>query len=940
MSCRGSHWWCALAVVLVGASLAPVWDARAQTPPAAPAPPPSQRGRITGRVVDVATGQPLAGVLLSIVGQTVGARTDLDGRYTMSGVPFGRYSVAARRIGYQAKQFDNVVVSTTDATIVNFSIGTAAVELQSVVVRSSATDRSASQTSLLAAQQKAASASDGISAEQIKRTPDSNAGEAATRVSGISIVDGKYLVARGLSERYSTTLLNGAEVTSPEPAKKIVPLDIFPASLLESIIVTKSATPDKPGDFSGGAVEIKTKEFPENTIRQFTVSQALNSQSTFRTLPFPSRHGLDFIGLDNGRREPPPLPRDSAFADPFAVERYAEGIRNDWAPKPIRTLPNLGLGMTLGGQRPSDRFALGYVLSLTYSAGSEYQADRFFRFFVDPKAEANRAFVYQDHRNNTDWGGVANVSLRLGGATKLSWKNLYTRNAEELYSTGEGFSTDQNGDSRLFQFQYIERDLLQTQLVGEHLFRWLASSRLEWKATLSESGRNEPDNRQVSYIRPVGGRYGVSANSDLWFRKLNDRQTAMQVDWQIPFRIFSTPVAFKTGGMKRAKQRAFDAALVSFNPRMAIPDDLSFLPPELLFTPENIGGFLGLTFPGTVAQPYDADDNLTAAYAMVDLTMASRIRLVAGARMEDWSLDLFDGGRANFAQGDSSRPPTVRRQKDILPSANATLSITDRINLRLAAFQSVARPDTRELSRDEYVEVAGSCSTIGTPTLQRSTITNADARLEWYPRAGEVIALSGFFKDFQNPIIRIVQGRNGCTYLYENAQSARNFGAELDLRQDLTYLPGALSRLSASMNLTYVKSNVIMAPTFGAYDPDLALEGQSPYLVNTSLAYRSAGGGFSMTVLYNRFGERIVRYGFRSSDGVNAAQGPNIVERGRGTLDAKLQQAIGRRVTISLSGRNLTNATVRFVQQVATGNESSGFSKPGYILQLGASLAR
>ncbi|MBC8086183.1 MAG: carboxypeptidase regulatory-like domain-containing protein [Phycisphaerae bacterium] len=913
----------------------------APTAPAAPVAQPTTRGRITGRVVDVSSGQPLADVMVTVVGRTLQARTDLDGRYTIVSVPTGTVSVLARRLGFQPKQFDNVAVSATEATIVNFSIGNVAVALQSIVVQETRTDRSASQASLLAAQQRAPSASDGVSAEQIRKSPDSNAGEAATRVSGVSIVDGKFLVARGLSERYSTTLLNGAEVPSPEPAKKIVPLDVFPASLLESIVVTKSATPDKPGDFSGGAVEIKTKEFPDNTIRQFSFSQGYNSQGTFKKLPFPHKSGTDFFGIDNGRRAAPLNPKDSSLSTTFGVERFAEAIRNDWAPRPVSTPLNLGLGMTLGGQRPSERAALGYVVSLTYSSGSDFQANRFFQFFADPNSP-NRAFVYQDHRNTIDWGGVANVSLRLGQSSKLSWKNLYTRNAEELYSTSEGFSEDRNGDLRQFQFQYIERDLLQTQLVGEHLIPFLGSTRFEWKGTLSESGRDEPDNRQLEYVRtPNDSRYGLGTNSDVWFRTLNDRQYAAQADLLVPMRLFGTSFSLKAGGMMRSKVRAFDGRLVSFNPRSAndIPDDLVYLPPELLFTPENVGSHLGLTFVSTQAQPYDADEKLTAAYGMLDLQI-SRLRMVAGARMEDWSIDLFDGGRARYAAGDSNLVPILRRNKDILASANATLEITDRINFRVAGFQSVARPDTRELSQDEYIEVAGSCSTIGNSNLKRSTILNADARLEWYPRPGEVISVSGFFKDFKKPIVRVVEGRNGCTNSYENAESARSFGGEFDFRQDLTYLPGPLSGLSIAANFTYVETSVVIAPQFGTYAADLRLEGQSPYVANGSLSYRTRGGGFNATLLYNQFGDRIVRYGFRSSGGVNATQGPNIVERGRGTLDAKLQQAVGKRVTVTLSGRNLTNVKTQFFQDVKAGEVDTAFSTPGYTLQLGASVAR
>jgi hypothetical protein len=925
---RRSHRVIRVAALFVALVTSIVTTIHAQTP----------RGRVTGRVVDASSGQSIAHAQIEIIGSTLGGATDLDGRYTILGVTPGRYSIRARRIGFQLKQFDSVTVTPSEATVVNFTIGAVTTTLQTQVVQATRLDQAASEASLLSMQQRAAAASDGISAEQIRRTPDSNAGEAATRVSGISIVDNKFVIARGLSERYSTTLVNGAEVASPEPAKKIVPLDIFPASLLESIVVTKSATADKPGDFSGGAVEVRTKEFPDNSVFQFSISQSFNSQATFKAAPFPQQHGMDFLGFGSSRRSSPPIP--ASLADTFAVERYAEGIRHDWAPASLRALPNLGLSLSIGGQKPSDRIAIGYIASLTYSKGSERQENRFFQFFSSPEAGANRGFVYQDNRTVVDWGGVGNLSFRIGSSSKLSWKNLYTRNAEELYSTSEGFNVDRNGDVRGYQFQYIERDLLQTQVTGEHLLNFLNASRFEWKATLSRSGRDEPDNRQVEYLRSTGqDQFALGTNSDVQSRTLTDRQTSVQGDWQLPIHFLWHDYTFKVGALARLKKRAFDANLVSFNPRRSgLPADLVYLPPERLFTPENIGSYLGLTFPGNVAQPYDADEKVNALYAMVDTDILPHVRLVAGARSEDWSIDLFDGGRDRFAV-DTSKHATLRRNRDLLWSANATVALSDRMNLRLAAFTSVARPDTRELSLDEYTDIIGNCSTIGNPNLQRSTVINGDARWEFYPRPGEVISVSGFYKDFTAPIIRVVMGRNGCTYSYDNATSARNFGAEVDIRQNLTYLPGLLSKLGVGLNYTYVESRVTISPQFGVYDPNLALEGQSPYVANASLTY-AGERGLSVALLYNVFGDRIVRYGFRSSGGADAAQGPNIVERGRGTFDAKLQRPVGAGFTFSVAAKNLTDAPVKLTQKIKTGLVATGSSKPGVTLQVGVSHAR
>ncbi len=278
-----------------------------QTAPS-PAAPPAATGRIGGRVVEQSSGQPIAGAQILIGANTASAVTDLDGRYRSSALPVGEYRVLARRLGSQPKQYEGIVVTAGQTTVVNFSLTNAAVQLNAVVVSAERSDRATSEAGLLAMQKGAAAASDGVSAEQIKRTPDADAGQAAVRVSGVSVVDNKFVVVRGLSERYSNTLLNGVEVTSPEPSKKIVPLDIFPASLLEAIVVTKSATPDKPGDFAGGSVEIKTKEFPEQRVMQYNLAFGWNSQTTGQLIQLPIWTGLDFLGFDNGRRTRPTFP--------------------------------------------------------------------------------------------------------------------------------------------------------------------------------------------------------------------------------------------------------------------------------------------------------------------------------------------------------------------------------------------------------------------------------------------------------------------------------------------------------------------------------------------------------------------------------------------------------------------------------------------------------
>ena len=895
-------------------------------------------GRIGGRIVDVQSGSPVVGAQVEVLGQGRRYTTDLDGRYRTIPLPVGRYSVRARYLGMQPRQYDSVEVRANETATVNFGLTPAAVTLSSVVISATRQDARSSEVALLAIQQKAAAASDGLSAEQLKRTPDSDAADAAVRVTGVSVVDNKFVVVRGLEERYSNTLLNGVDVASPEPAKKIVPLDVFPSSLLDAIVVTKTATPDKPGDFTGGSVELRTKEFPDNTVLEWNLGLGHDSRTTGRTSRIPVARGSDFLAIDRGRRDPPTLPYS---VEPFANERFAESIRNEWLPPLRRVAPNLSAGASLGGRVGPEALPLGYLLSFNYGAGSTNVPDRVSQFITDPSAEPVNGFRFRDRRYAVDWGALANLSARIGATNKLGLKNLYTRNAEETYSTSEGFNIDKNGDLRGYQFTYTERDLLQSQLSGEH-YLTPVSGRFEWRLTGSWSGRDEPDNRQVIYVKPPqDSAFTVSASNDAWFRSLRDRQLGATADLEFPFPFLKdSHASIKVGGVARKKVREFAATLYSFGitPGQDIPSGFSSLPPEQLFTPENIGTWLSVTRPGALSQPYVAYDTLLAGYAMSDVFVVNRVRLVGGVRMERWGMTLYDGGQAIYRDTTTSFVPTIRSDTDWLWSGNITVTLTDRANLRLAAFRSVARPDTRELSRDEFTEFVGGCSTIGNPALRRTTVGNTDIRWEWYPDVGELIAVSAFHKAFHEPIVRTIDSRNVCTFTYQNAASAVSYGGEFEVRKSLASLAHVLANFTVAANVTLVKSRVTMNPLYGRYDADLPLEGQSPYLLNASLSY--ASDRWVASVLVNRHGDRVDRYGFRSAGGEGATQGPNIVEFARTTIDAKVQRRLPRGFAITLSGRNLTSDATRFYQETDQGRMTTGYASRGIGLSVGLSYAR
>ncbi|MFN0179472.1 MAG: TonB-dependent receptor domain-containing protein [Gemmatimonadales bacterium] len=887
-------------------------------------------GRIAGRVVDEGTARPLVSARVTILGQPVVLSTDLDGRYRSAPIPAGRYAIRVALIGYRPLQIDSVIVTDGGTAIVNASLTSAPLELEELVVEAAVSARAASTAGLLAQQQASAVVQDGISAETMARSPDSDASDAIARVTGISVIGKKYVVVRGLGERYSGTMLNGAELASPEPLRKVVPLDVFPASLLESIVTTKGATPDKPGDFAGGLVEIKTKEFPEEFVAQFKLSQEWNSVWTFEKAALIPRGGTDFAGIDDGRRAMPALPSDTTRE---SLERFAERFRNVWTPSRRRIAPGLGFGFNVGGQVAIGEVPVGAVFSVNYSSKAERQPARIYQFSFGGD-EASAGSVFDEAQTVTDWGSILNLSTRIGTYHKLAFNNFYSRNAEEGVFQSSGFDIQGNADRlQRYQVRYIERDLLQSQLAGEHFFPALRDSRLDWKATVGVANRDEPDNRIATYGLQQNGAFALFPNqgNEANFRFLDDRTKAGQLDWSLPLSLRTRGDALiKVGAAARMKNRSFQTfryQLVSVNQP---PDGVGVrqLPPEQAFAPENLGRNIEIRDGSGLGQPYEADDDLYAGYAMVDLPLLARLRVVGGVRYENWRLNLFSNTRA-APDGE----PIIRRDRDILWSANLTASLSDRMNFRLAAARTVNRPDPREVSNDQYVAVGGECDFKGNPALRRARIVNADARWELYPGPGEIIAVSGFYKRFDDPIVEVVgaPASSGCLNSFANAERATNVGGELEIRKQLGFLPGFLSGLSIGGNLTVVESRVTPgAGLFGAEGEELTLVGQSPWLVNGNLTYVDAGGRFDASVLVNYFADRSLRYGLR----LGGIQTPNVIERGRATVDAKVQKGFGQ-FNVSLSARNLTGANARNIQQGTTTSVLTGFSRLGTTISIG-----
>ena len=857
-------------------------------------------GRIVGRVVDVATGLALTDVGVQVVGTTIGAMTGVDGRYALNNVPSGTVTLHVRRIGFQPKTVTGLLLDPGATVEQDLSLGAATVTLTATVVTAAAEKGSVSRA--LDEQRSAAAIVNSTTAEQIARSPDGNAAQAVQRVSGVTVQDGKYVFVRGLGERYTITTLNGARVPSPEPEKRVVPLDLFPASLIEAITTSKTFTPDQPGDFSGAAVNIRTREFPAERTMHVSVGMGYNSAATGRSILRAPMVGSEWLGFAGSERTIPGLiARGVGGVQPGGPTNAAlRSLRNVWTPARGTGAPASSFGMTIGGEDPIFGHRVGYVASTTYTYGETVNADE---RWVVPRADGRggaaplSSYRGESGRASVLWGGLLNVSTWAGSHTRISLNSSYNRSADNEARRRVGFDEQYATELDKTRLSLIERSVLANQLRLEHAIG--ARHALDWSLSRSEVSRAEPDRSDIVYWLEGGRRVWKGGANDATrsFADLNERDwsAAANYRWGFGPSLLST---VKAGAYARRVARHSDMqAFDILNQRLDLPEREQT--PERILIGYTAGADTNLLLSSSsFGGRYDAGEDVVAGYLMTDMTVPilPRLRVIAGARIERSAIDV----RSFDAQGTPAAVDTT--YTDVLPSLSMSWSLSETQNLRASATRTLARPDFRELSPVAYADIGGENEERGNPALHRTLIENYDLRWEWYPSPAEVLSVGVFAKRFDEPIERVYRATTGFpTIGYTNAAGARNYGAELDARKSLAMLGAWAAPLTLFANGTVMRSRIDVDDSLSAAtNPERAMMGQAPWVINTGMTWASGARAYSATVLYNVVGRRITMAGIDPL--------PDTYEEARQLLDLSLQFPLPGRLTGKLNARNLLDA--------------------------------
>lgn len=893
----------------------------------------AQDGAATGVILDGRSGAPVRGATVALDGGSVSTVTSVDGVFQLD-LPAGTHAVVVSAEGYESQRILDVVVEAGGLAQVSAVLmpsgaggGQEAALSETITVEATAIDASAS--ALLAERKAASEILDNIGSEEISKNSGSDAADALRRVTGISLQDSKFAYVRGLGDRYGNTTLDGSRIPSTEFERKVVPLDLFDADLLDSITVRKSYSPDQPGDFAAGAIELVTRSFPARQVLSVGASAGQNSETTGD--PFLA----DPIGLGSSGDGGQPLPAD--FPDRAVVrqsrflgigfgsadlERMGEQIAGRWSPSNRDDAPfgrggKIAYGNTFGG----------FGLMLAGNWDNSYETRHEERTFYAVGANNaitplhNYDFDYGVEQVKSSWMG--NFAIRAGDSGQIEIRSLQTTLSSSEARFQEGFFSDINNDIEDNRLQYEDQEVFNLQIGGDHYLSGVGSngSTLTWRGSTSTADTHE-DLRQTIYeLFDEGFRLTNNGQSGfMYFNDLEDEIDDYRADWETFFSGADSYGSFKVGVRQWTNDRTFGGRRLRMFPRYTEGIDLGRTP-EQIYVPANIDFFgFQLTEVTNATDSYRADWVVDALYAQVDYGWADW-RIVGGLRMEDSDQNVITIDRTALGGAETT---TNKSESDVTGSFSLIRSLSASQNLRFSFSRTVNRPEFREVAPFRFKHIVGGFVVVGNPDVERALIDSFDARWEWFPSAGDVVAASVFYKDFTDPIESVVISAVEPTETFRNAEGARNLGVELEFRRSLGFFGDRGEDWTAILNYTFIDSEIqIDARTTVLTNPVRPLAGQPDNLVNLGLEWAPDAYDTTLRVLYSLVDDKIHLGGVEGL--------PDVIESGRSTVDVVWRQGLVAGLDLKVAATNLFSEDREWTQ----GGEVFRLYDPGRGISLG-----
>lgn len=867
------------------------------------------------------------------------AEVDLEkGSFLFSSLPAGTYTYEIKAPGFETFKSENITVaegqiSTTQAILKAKSQTTGDIRIERK------NDKNKGDMEITKMQINQAGVVDGINKNTFVKTPDSRVSQIFKRVSGASVQDNKFVVVRGLSDRYNFALINGAPLPSTESDRKAFSFDIFPSNMLENLFIMKSATPELPGEFAGGVIDIKTVEPRGEKFQNIQIGTGFNTISTLKDFKTYNGGSTDILGFgSNARAIPDGLPSTAEFNALTSQQKadFAKLIPSNWSTNRGTALPNGSLQYSIGNKvKLADKKSLSYVFAYSYSNTNNFSLVTRREFEeqalgVITKNELKDS-AYTKSILNT---GLFNMKLDLGKRTEIQLKTLYSISSDDKVNTRQGkrdMDIESVYNERSTNIWYTQNNLLTTQLLGKH--NWKDDWKFNWTAGYSHVARDIPFLRRMVYqqVDTTLPYFAVVQNNDIstlgagnmFWSTMTENIASARYDFSKQFGGDDSKNLFKFGGLHQYRGRDFAARNLGFSKydpvgSSSFNSNLLLLPEDQIFATENLGlmadgqGGFKLEEGTNVDDSYDASSLLHGLYGMVDMRLFTNLRVVAGVRAESYQQKFH---YVEFGSNEDQYLDTT--VLDLLPSINLTYKITERFQWRASAARTVSRPEFRELAPFTFYNFLNDNLASGNPNLQRATINNYDTRLEYFPGKGQVISVSGFYKTFDDPIEMLLRtGTSGQPELYfDNIDKATSYGAELEYRMNLGWLNrtdsnSVFSRTTFYTNASLIRSEANLSAIAGLEEypgSTRPLQGQSPYILNIGLFYESKKD-LVVNFSYNYVGQRIAIAG--------NIQEPSVWENGRHVLDFQIGKTWKDKYELKLNCADLLAQDLVFFQDI------------------------
>ncbi len=903
----------------------------------------AQTGTIAGVIVDGDNSETLIGATVNVE-NTLGfiTGTDIDGRYNIAGLTPGTYTLKITYVSYQTKLIEGINVEANKVTTVDIALNTQLTSVfgDSLVVVIKGRPGQETINALLTIQKNNIGPSEVLSRDVISRSPGKTTGDALKMMSGTSIVNNKFVVIRGLSDRYNLALVNGNLLPSTEPDRKTFAFDLFPSVMLDNLIIYKSAQPNLPGDFAGGIILMNTRDIPDKNFFSVSAGLGYNTISTFKEYYTYTGGKTDWLGIDDGTRQlPSEFPDTRAEFVHIPLQEKAD-LGKSFSPwgaysqpsTPVDQSYQISGGIIKKFKGPAE---FGLIGSLSYN-------NSFVTTYTDNKDYDNGItplYDYQDQqfKNNILWGGLLNLSFKANENNKFTLKNSYSINSTDITTLRTGLNYSKAANVQNEYYFFSSNQLFSTILGGDH---YLSASKLKikWTAGLNTLVRDQPNYRTVNYSKNITpafegdtlfqtspSPFASPDNMGIFYSYMDEKTYTASLDFTYPFAIGDAKQSLGFGGGYFKKDRAFDArnmGVATSNQIFTNPNYSTIVAqsPSVQFAPDNfIPTLFYIDETTNPSDSYTAQQFNKSAYAMLDNKIGKKFRVVWGVRAEFFTqiLNSFEytaNPNPEPIEINTTETDSIGLPFDLLPSVNITYELTQKTNIRLSGYKTVARPELRELAPFGFYDIETNSSIIGNPSLLATDIYNADVKVEHFYGAGQAISAGVFYKKFNNPIGQRFFFGTARELKPINDSVATVYGVEFELRKNLAFINHGikiLEQFTFSTNLSLIRSNTLLhiADTALAGTSERQLQGQSDYVVNFGLTYINPKTGLSVTGLFNQIGRRISEYG--------NAQYDNIYENPRPLFDAQVSVPfLKERGSVKLNISDLLNKNTIYYQDV------------------------